>query len=71
MKVHKVTLMILDFDQLGIQGVADALENARYANDCIMPSVIDIETAEIGEWQDEHPLNSPLTEAKEFARLFP
>lgn len=70
MQVHKITLTIIDFDQLGADGVRDALENTRYPNDCISPSVLDIKTRDAGEWSDEHPLNNGATSAAEIERLF-
>ena len=70
MKVHKVTLYILDFDRIGAEEVADVLENSSYANDCIAPNVLSVETREIGEWDDASPLNNSLTAADEIARIF-
>lgn len=70
MKVHKVTLFVLDFDKLGADGVRDAIELARYPNHCIGPSVLDVQTREIGDWSDDHPLNRSDTSAPEIKRLF-
>lgn len=70
MKVHRIVLMVIDFDELGAEGVKDALENARYPNRCIAPAVMDSQTVDIGPWADEHPLNNSSTDAAEFARLF-
>jgi hypothetical protein len=70
MKAHKVTLLIIDHDKLGADGVKIELEGANYANDCIAPYVKDIETVEIGEWSDNHPLNKVETAAAEYHRLF-
>lgn len=71
MKAYKVELLILDFDGLGEDGVAAALENTRFANDCITPKVVKMEQADIGEWNDNHPLNQKYSTEKEFNRLFP
>lgn len=57
MKVYKVTLSIIDFDNLGEDEIKNEIENVNYANDCISPSVIDIQSVDIGEWDDSHPLN--------------
>lgn len=56
MKAYKVELLIIDFDQCGdeIEGI---IENANYPNDCISPNVLSIKEADIGEWDDDHPLN--------------
>lgn len=68
-KVHRVTLLIVDHDDLGIEDVRDVIENARYPNRCIAPRVMASETREV-EWSDEHPLNRASTEAPAFAELF-
>lgn len=70
MKVHQIVLTVIDFDDLGAQGVITELENADYANRCISPSVRSIETRDIGPWDDNHPLNSRATREQELKRLF-
>ena len=70
MQVHKVTLSILDFDIVGADEIKDIIENVKYPNHCIAPHVINIESCEIGEWRDHHPLNDPEKSAAEFNRLF-
>lgn len=57
MKAHVVILTIIDHDNLGADGVKMEIENVRYPNDCLSPHVLKIETADIGEWSNEHPLN--------------
>jgi hypothetical protein len=71
MKVHKVILTIIDHDDIGVEEIKEILEYTRYANRCISPEVQNIETADIGEWSDDHPLNSSDTCDAEFHRLFP
>ena len=70
MKVYKVELCIVDFDELGPDGISCVLENARYPNHCLNPGVMKIEAREIGEWDDDHPLNNRATKEAEFRRLF-
>ena len=70
MEVHKVVISIIDFDEIGAEEVKAVLENTRYPNRCINPDVESIETRDIGEWSDEHPLNNRKTAPAEFARLF-
>lgn len=70
MEVHKIVLYVVDFDQLGANAVVSELENARYANRCISPSFLSIETADIGEWSDENPLNRTDTCTEEIKRIF-
>jgi len=58
MKVYKVTLMVIDYDELDdADEITSVIENARYANRCIYPNVVNIEERDIGEWSDDHPLN--------------
>ena len=71
MQVHKLSVIILDFDELGPEGVKEALESGRFANRCISPKVSAIESVDIGEWDDDHPLNMNETKDAELKRLFP
>lgn len=68
-KIHKITLFIVDHDDLGARSCKDVLENARYPNHCIGPHVMSTETREV-EWTDEHPLNRRDTQEQAFAELF-
>lgn len=70
MQVHKITLYVVDFDRVGGTGAAEAIETARYPNRCISPNVLSIETREIGEWSDDHPLNRGELATDEIRRLF-
>jgi len=69
MKVYKVTLMVVDHDEVGTD-LQDILETTKYPNRCIEPHVIDIESREIGEWYDSHPLNIVSKIKAEFLKLF-
>jgi len=70
MEVHQVVLTIIDHDELGRDEILAELENARFPNDCISLDVRSIETRDIGEWSDDHPLNRNATAAAELKRLF-
>lgn len=70
MKAYKVTILVIDHDKLGLEGIKTEIENARYPNDCVSPQVKSIEEKEIGEWSDEHPLNLRATCDEEFERIF-
>lgn len=70
MRAYKVELLILDFDELGPEGISDTIENSRYPNDCIGPSVMEIESRDIGEWSDDNPLNRRDLAKAEYQRLF-
>lgn len=69
MKVHKVTLLVIDTDDIGAAGVKEVLENTRYPNHCIGPRIMQIQTREV-EWSDDHPLNNRNTQARAIAELF-
>ncbi len=71
MKAYKVTLLIIDIDEIGAEEIKDVIENVHYPNRCISPDVAQIESAEIGEWYDDHPLNRTDTSTAEWKRLFP
>ena len=70
MKVHQITLTVIDFDEMGADAIKATIENTRYPNHCISPSVRHIETRDIGPWDDDHPLNKHSTREKELKRLF-
>lgn len=70
MKAYKVELLIVDYDGIGEQGIFDAIEETRYPNRCIAPSVMSIKSADIGEWHDDHLLNKRDTEYLAYRRLF-
>lgn len=71
MNVHRVVLTIIDFDEIGSEEVKGVIENTRYPNRCISPDVFSIETADIGEWDDGHPLNNRNTADAEWRKIFP
>lgn len=66
MKAYKVTLLVIDHDKMGVKGIKENLENESYTN----PSVMGIESVDIGKWDDSHPLNSVKGCKAEFNRLF-
>lgn len=70
MKVYKVTLMIIDHDRIGEESIVQELANVRYANDCIRPSIMNVESRDIGDWTDDHVLNKQSSVTSEFERLF-
>jgi hypothetical protein len=70
MKVYKVTLLIIDNDEIGGNEIKSTLENTRYPNRCISPEVKEIVEREICEWSDDHPLNNIHTSDAEYRRLF-
>jgi hypothetical protein len=69
MQVHKITLYVVDFDNVGAEDVKGVLEDTRYPNRCISPKVLSVESCAI-EWHDEHPLNFVYSAEDEIERLF-
>ena len=57
MKAYWVTVLIVDHDEVG-DGLKSVIEDTKYPNRCINPRVIDLLEAEIGEWDDDHLLNT-------------
>lgn len=71
MKVFKLTVMVIDHDELGsAEAVSQELENGRFGNRCIRPEVMATEERDIGEWEDDNPLNYRDRTKAEFERLF-
>lgn len=68
-KVHMVTLLIIDHDSLGAEGVKEVIQETHYPNHCIAPSVLKIDTCEV-EWSDDHALNRRDRQMSEVERLF-
>ena len=69
MKAYKVEIFVVDHDNLGADGIISVIENTRYPNRCIFPDVKKITGREIGDWDDDHPLNTDQSEF-EYKRLF-
>jgi hypothetical protein len=65
-KVYKIVLSIVDLYNVPEEDVRYFLENVKY----LYPSVISLETRDIEEWDDNHPLNQKDTFKEEFERLF-
>ena len=68
--VYKVTLAIIDHDELGTEEITDVLENTKYPNYCIYPDVLTIEGKDIGEWDDQLPINYTDRRRSEINKLF-
>ena len=70
MNAYRVVLYVLDFYGLGAEGVKTELQETRYANDCISPKVIDVQTRKIGKWSDGHVFNNRYTAKAAVEALF-
>lgn len=57
-----VSMLIVDHDDLGGEEIQQVLENQRYPNRCMSPHVTEIKAYDIGDWEDEHPLNQRSTD---------
>ena len=71
MKVHQVVVTVIDFDDLGAEGVrCQMLESMSEAYTSMSPIVRSVKTVDIGEWSDDNPLNRHATTEDELRRLF-
>jgi len=70
MKVYKVEILVIDHGNLGADEIKSVIENQRYPNWCISPQVKNIESRDIGEWTDDHPLNKRSTADAKYKELF-
>ena len=70
MRAYKITMLVIDFDNLGSEGLIETLESVNYPNDCVIPRVMAMDARDIGEWDDSHPLNNTQKAPAEFARIF-
>jgi hypothetical protein len=57
MRAYRLTITVIDFDEMGPQAVAETIENQRYPNHCISTNVRAIESVDLGEWSDDHRAN--------------
>lgn len=69
MEVHKIEIMVIDFDNVGADGIKSVIENAHYPNRCISPTIKSIETRAV-YWSDDHPLNFRSTCDQAYKDLF-
>ena len=69
-KAHLLQVLIIDHEALGVDDVERTLEDTKYPNRCISPHVIKSQSADIGNWEDDNPLNFSDQQAAEVERLF-
>lgn len=71
MKIYKMTVMVVDMDDIGGKQAVVELENGRFGNDCICPQVVDCVEADIPDDEfDQHPINFNATWKAAFDKLF-
>ena len=66
MKVYKLEVLVLDFEESGDDEVIELIENNKY----LMVNVIDIKSKQIDDWDDDHPLNQSDTQKQAVIELF-
>jgi hypothetical protein len=69
MRAYKIEVLVIDHEDVGLQ-VKNMLEDCNFPNDCIRPSVMKIQIADIGEWSADHPLNKHATMASYYEEIF-
>lgn len=63
MKAYKIEIIVNDHESAGADGIKSLIED--YSSVYIAPMVLDVKEMEIGEWSDDHPLNS-----RQFAKSY-
>jgi endonuclease YncB( thermonuclease family) len=67
MRVYRAEVMVVDFEDYGEEHIKACLE-IRHGE--ILPEVMSMQSRDIGEWSDDHPLNFIGKDKVEFNRLF-
>jgi hypothetical protein len=66
MKLHKIEVYVFDFEDMGIDSCLDEIKNMKY----LITRSFDQGTADIGEWDDDHELNSSKSDIETFRKHF-
>lgn len=53
MKAHLITVLVIDFENAGSTACAELVATSRYVH----ATTLTTDTADIGEWTDDHRLN--------------
>lgn len=69
MKAYKIEMIVNDLERAGADGIKALIED--YSSTYIAPMVLDIKEMEIGEWSDDHPLNSCKFAKSYVDKIFP
>lgn len=69
MKAYKIELLVIDFENVG-SDIPRMIEDQKYPNYCISPTVMAVQEADIGEWKDDHPLNKRDTRKEYYNLVF-
>lgn len=65
-KAYKIELFILDVEGIREENVIYFLENVKY----LYPKVMSVQSRELGEWYDDHPINKKDTYKQTYDELF-
>jgi hypothetical protein len=65
-KAYKIEVLVVDFEETSQEEIIYFIERIKY----IDPKVMDIQSKEIGEWDDEHPLNKLDTMKQTYEEMF-
>lgn len=67
MRVMKLEVMVIDFEDEGPESIVLQLEDLKY----ISSHVMSVESVDIGnEWSDDHPLNDTTKQKNKYNELF-
>ena len=66
MKVYKIEITVFDNEDLGEDEVQELLTNNRHLN----IGVVKLQSKDIGDWDDDHPLNRNDTFDKAWEELW-
>lgn len=66
MKMHKLEVYVIDFDDIGIDDIVAELEDISMG----MVQVKSGATTDIGKWHDDHELNQYTTPVEVFRKYF-
>lgn len=64
MKAHKIEILVIDFEDYGVDDAIVEIEQSRNLHGTVLKS----STFDIGEWDDDHPLNYGAEKAKEWLK---
>jgi hypothetical protein len=66
MKAYKVEVLVLGFEDMSEDDIVYFIENIKH----LYPTVMSIQSKEIGEWNDDHPLNKTDTIKQTYEELW-
>jgi hypothetical protein len=66
-KAYLIQALVIDFEGMRKEDIVEEVENRpKYSS----PNVLSIQGVDLGEWNDDHPLNKHATQIAEVERLF-